>query len=116
MKFDINLKVSGLEGLLSRAVFEQLLHMERKIMATQNELVDGLKALNTQVKKIGEETGGLIQKVDALQAALDSAGGTTPEVDAAMQDVRASLQGVDDLVKDVEVPPAPTPAEEPPTP
>lgn len=81
-------------------------------MATQKELVEGLKALNAQVTKIASETSGLSQKVADLQTALDAAGGTTPEVDAAMSEVRASIQAVDDLVVDLPE----TPEEEPPTP
>lgn len=118
MKFDINLNIRGLEGLLPRAIFEQLTHLERKIMATQKELLEGLKAVNAQVTKIGTETSGLSQKVATLQAALDAAGGTTPEVDEAMNEVRNSLQAVDDLVVDLPaVPDVPgTTEEEPPTP
>ena len=111
MKFGrpgIRFCIGSLERLLFRAVLERLSHLEERIMATQQELAADLKALGAQVTKIGAETQSLHHKVDSLQAALDAAGSTTPEVDAAMADLRASVQAVDDLVADA---PAPAPEE-----
>lgn len=95
----VNAPPSHLVGLV-----EQLLNKVTHIMATQAELAASLTALTTEVAKIGTETTTLLQKVDALQAALDAAGQTTPEVDAAMAALAAQAKTVDDLVPD-----APTP-------
>jgi uncharacterized protein YoxC len=71
-----------------------------KIMSTQAELAATLVAIGEQIVKIGTETDSLIQKVDDLEAALVAAGGTTPEVDAALAAVKAQLQIVDEKVQD----------------
>lgn len=60
-----------------------------------------LQALKDQVIKSRNE---IIKLVGDLTAALNAAGGTTAEVDAAMAALRAELQITDDLVPD-----APTP-------
>lgn len=100
----------SLERLLFRAVLEQLSSFEENVMASQQQLANDLKALGAQVTKIHAEVSGLSTKVESLQTALDAAGGTTPDVDAAMAEVRTALQGVDDLVADAEasVPGEPT--------
>ena len=77
------------------------------IMATNAELKADLDAVSAQVAKIGTETSATLQKVTDLENALANAGGTTPEVDAAMAALKAQVQLVDDLVPDAG--PAPTP-------
>jgi chromosome segregation ATPase len=82
-----------------------------KIMESQHQLAQDLTALTTQVQKIGTETTATLQKVTDLQNALNNAGGTTPEVDAAMAALKAQVQLVDDLIPDAPAPsPNPTPA------
>lgn len=71
-----------------------------KIMATQAELAAQLTALTGQVTKIGTETQATLQKVQELQDALNNAGEVTPEVQAAFDALKASVQSVDDLVAD----------------
>jgi septal ring factor EnvC (AmiA/AmiB activator) len=71
-----------------------------KIMSTQAELAASLAAVSTQVAKIGTETSGLQAKIAELEAAILAAGGTTPEVDAALAALKAQVQVVDDLVID----------------
>lgn len=111
MKHGLRFFTGSLERLLFRAVLGRLSQMEETIMANQQQLANDLKALGAQVTKIHAEVTGLSQKVTDLQTALDAAGNTTPEVDAAMGEVRTALQGVDDLVADAEasVPEEPTP-------
>ncbi len=76
-----------------------------KIMATQTQHALDLKAVTDQVAKIGVETGKTLQKVTDLEALLAAGGNTTPEVDAAMADLKAQAQKTDDMVPDA--PPTP---------
>ena len=69
-------------------------------MATQAELANDLTALNDQVTKIGTETEGLKAAVASLEAALATAGSVTPELQAAVDNLKARVQSVDDLVAD----------------
>ena len=73
-------------------------------MATQAELAASLAVVSAQVTKIGVETSATLAKVAELEAALANAGNTSPEVDAALEALKAQVQVVDDLVVD-----APTP-------
>lgn len=71
-------------------------------MATQAELAQSLTDLTVQVNKIGEESKATLQKVTDLETALANAAtaGQTvaPEVQAAFDALKASVQAVDDLV------------------
>ena len=69
-------------------------------MATQQEAAAQLETIVTELVKIGAETQTLLDKVAALQAALDAAGAVTPELSQAIADVAAQAQKVDDLVPD----------------
>lgn len=69
-------------------------------MASNAELQADLEAVTAQVAKIGTETSATLQKVTDLEAALAAAGGTTPEVDAAMVALKAQVKLVDDMVPD----------------
>lgn len=68
-----------------------------KIMASQAELAQALVDLKTQLTKVAGEITGQIQ---ALEDALANAGGTTPEVDAALAEVKTAVQALDDLNPD----------------
>lgn len=69
----------------------------------QTELSQALIALKAQNEKA---KGEIVGKFAALEAAIANQGNTTPEVDAALSDLKVSIQGTDDLVPDE---PAPTP-------
>jgi uncharacterized phage infection (PIP) family protein YhgE len=68
------------------------------IMATQAQLAAQLTALATQAEKAKAE---VTTKLADLQTALDNAGSTTPEVDAALAALAAAVQATDDIVPDV---------------
>jgi hypothetical protein len=70
------------------------------LMASQAELAASLATVSAQVAKIGTETSSLVARVTDLEAALAAAGNTTPEVDAALEALKAQVQVVDDLVAD----------------
>ena len=69
-------------------------------MTTQTELATGIRAVTATVEKIAGETRTLIDKVAALQVALDNAGTVDPAVDAAMAELAAQVAVVDELVPD----------------
>lgn len=70
----------------------------------QVELAQQLTALKQQTDKANAE---IVAKVQSLEDALNAGGSTTPEVDAALADLKTSIQAVDDLNPDA---PAPAPA------
>lgn len=59
----------------------------------QQELQAALEAANAKIDKIVTEVQNLI-------TAVQTAGNTTPEVDAAVASLQAKLQGLDDLNPD----------------
>lgn len=71
---------------------------------TQEELLAELTALKAQNEKA---KGEIVGKIATLEAAIAAGGSTSPEVDAALADLKGSIQGTDDLVPDA---PAPEPA------
>lgn len=66
----------------------------------QQELAQELANLKTQNDKARAE---VLAKIAALEQAIANAGNTTPEVDAALAELKASVQTDDDIVAD-EVP------------
>ncbi len=81
-------------------LLHQLIRKVDTIMATQAELAEDLRTQAAKIDKIGTETDGLKASIADLEQALLNAGNTTPEVDAAMADVKSRLQAVDDKVTD----------------
>lgn len=79
---------------------QQSLLNQNKIMATQSELAAQLTALTAQVDKVKTE---VVEKIAALEEAIANAGGTTPEVDAALEALKSAVQTVDDINPDKEV-------------
>lgn len=75
----------------------------KKISMTQEEELAFLKALKDQNEKA---KGEILAKFAVLEGQIAAGGSTTPEVDAALADLKTSIQGTDDIVPDA-------PAEEP---
>lgn len=92
------------------ATKQDLVEMEKRIVMTQKELADQLTALTGQVQKIGTETAALEQKVNDLESALNAGGDVSPEVQTALDALKAQVQVVDDLVPDPTPAPTPDPA------
>lgn len=86
-------------------VLAAISNLKETFMATQAELAVELTAVKDQVIKVGNETRTLISRVETLTTALENAGGTTPEVDAALLAVKEQLVIVDELVPDAPPPP-----------
>jgi chromosome segregation ATPase len=108
MRIDVHVYLPADESQLSRllTLVSSLTGKVNTIMANQTQLAADLQALRNQVAKIGTEITATLQKVTELEAALAAAGGTTPEVDAAVEGLKTQLQAVDDLIADA---PPPTP-------
>ncbi len=68
-------------------------------MATQAELAQALHTTSDQLDKAKTE---ILQRVQELTDAVNNSGQTTPEVDAALERLRTSTQGLDDVVPDVQ--------------
>lgn len=71
------------------------------IMENQTELANQLRGLKDQADKARAE---IVAKIAALEAAMANGGPVTAEVQAAFDDLKASVQTVDDIVPDA--PPA----------
>jgi len=94
------------------ATKHDLEQMEKRIMATQAELVAKLNATLEQQKKSAVEiqavqasVDDLKKKIADLQAIIDAGGTVTPELVDAVNAVANQAQVVDDLIPDA--PPAP---------
>ena len=85
---------------LSNGALSQISESLANIMTTQSEHANSLATVTAQVAKIGGETRTLLDKVAALTVALESAGTTTPEVDAALAALQDQVGVVDALVPD----------------
>ena len=102
-----------------KLIYERQGEIMSTLVEVTNELKstnEQLKALKTQVTKIGVETGNLVtqaatltQKIADLEAVIASGGNSTPELDAALADLKTTagelttgIQAVDDEVPDVQ--------------
>ena len=74
---------------------DNILRGQQYIMATQTELAEQLTEIKTNLT---EAFGELSAKITALEEALANAGQTTPEVDAALADVKAIATTLKDIV------------------
>ena len=85
---------------VTRRSFNKLILEVLKIMTTQAELATEMAAVQAQLVKIGEETSSLLLNIIELTALVEAGGNITPELQAAVDAVKAQAQVVDDLVPD----------------
>lgn len=81
-------------------IYDYLRKLNKKlnqILMNQAELAQALSDLKAQNEKARTE---ILAKIAALEEALAAAGNTTAEVDAAVADLKASIQTDDDIVPD----------------
>jgi hypothetical protein len=93
----VYLAPAGLQSALDNIV-SQL----KGIIMDQTQLAADLVALKAQGEKAKAE---IIAKVAALEAAIAAGGVVSPEVEAALADLRGTVQGIDDLNPDEVVAP-----------
>jgi hypothetical protein len=67
------------------------------ILMTQAEELQLLRDLKAQNEKAKAE---ILAKIQALEDAIANGGATTPEIDAALADLKTSIQSTDDIVPD----------------
>jgi len=101
----------GLSGLFAGIVIAYLIFKKKtetpdldsihlkldNIMATQAQLAQELRDVKAQNDKSRTE---ILAKIAALEEAIANAGNTTPEVDTALAELKASVQTDDDIVPD----------------
>lgn len=69
-------------------------------MATKQELIDGLQTVSTSLDKISGETTALNDKVAELEQALGNVDNIPAEVMTLLDEVKAKVKAVDDMVTD----------------
>lgn len=80
-----------------KALFCKLETLQRKILMNQAELAQSLTDLGAQLTKASAEITG---KITELEAAIGNAGTVSPQVEAALNALKASGQALDDIVPD----------------
>lgn len=83
-----------------KQISAQLSNLKDQITMNNEQLAAQLQAMKDQNEKAKAE---IVAKFTALEAAVAAAGQTTPDVDAALADLKTSIQGTDDLVPDAAV-------------
>jgi division protein CdvB (Snf7/Vps24/ESCRT-III family) len=84
--------------------------LEEKIMAKTAAVIATIAALSTQLTKVNAEINGKIAK---LEEAIRNQDEVSPEVEAALNDLKAKVQGLDDIVPDQAQEPTPEPTPTP---
>lgn len=82
------------------AVLASLQQLKELLMATKAEFTASLDQVTAHVAKVGDETRTLIARIGDLTAAVEAAGNSSPEMDAALEALKAQVAVVDDLVPD----------------
>lgn len=115
---DINVNVHhyfhfpGEEAILERlgAISTSIEALKETITMNQQEAIDALTAVRAQQEKTANEIVALKGGVDTLnqtildlEAQLANAGNVSPELEAAVNAVKAQAQVVDDLIPDAPV-------------
>jgi len=83
--------------MFRRWLLRPVLHQLEKLTMNQAELAQALTDLKTQADKAKQE---IVNKVADLEDAINNAGSTSPDVDAALAALKSSVQGLDDLNPD----------------
>jgi uncharacterized protein involved in exopolysaccharide biosynthesis len=91
---------------LARQIDDRFCNLERKVMATMEQLQASLDAVGDQLTKA---SGEIQAEIKTLQDELAAGGLTTPGVDASVARLQGLAQALDDLNADAP-PPPPAPA------
>ena len=84
--------------ILEGATILLLFLIFKRLIMTQAELAQALRDAAAEADKAKAE---VLQKISDLEAAISTAGSTTPEVDEALAALKTSVGGIDDIVPDV---------------
>lgn len=105
MKLELDVNV-WLHAVQESKILSYLTGLEKKLMASQSEMAQQLRDMKAQNEKARAENADRLKK---LEEAMAAAGASTPEVDAALADLKASIQSEDDENPDATAPPAEAP-------
>lgn len=90
------------------SILKRIEHNMKEALMNQTELAGGLRTIQTQVGKVAKEQSdrfdALTKTIADLNAVIAAGGDVTPEVTAALADVRTALQGLDDTIPDSPTP------------
>jgi seryl-tRNA synthetase len=75
-----------------------------KIMANQQELAAQINEISGTITKIKGETQTTLDKVQELQDVINNQGGVSAELQAAVDNLKAQVQVVDELIPDAPPP------------
>jgi hypothetical protein len=100
--------ISGIWCFMLRlipATKQDMREMEKRLMATQAEALEQVKALTETINKVSGETAATLQKVTELQAIIDAGNGgdISDELQTAINEAVAAAKKADDLVPDAPV-------------
>lgn len=96
----INLNFNQTLTGLADKQYNEIVKLLKQIHMNQQEFAQELAGLKAQVDKANAE---ILAKITTLTQAIEAAGNITPEVQAALADLKASVQSTDDIVPDAEV-------------
>ncbi len=82
-------------------------------MSSQTELATQVRAATTQLQKISKESTATLATVEKLKEIIAQQENVSPELQAAVDELAAQVQAVDDLTPDIvePTPETPPPAE-----
>jgi hypothetical protein len=94
LKMKLNVDLPQLDEVLTE--LEEIKQILKEIKMTGAEALTAIQAVGTQLQKAQAE---IVQKITDLEAALANAN-LSPEAEAALADLKAKAQGLDDIVPD----------------
>ena len=94
---NININIHHHESNPSHVDMERIVSLLNTINMDQAELAQSLADLKDQTEKSNAE---IVGKLASLEQAIIDAGVVSPEVEAALADLKSSVQKVDDIVPD----------------
>lgn len=88
----------------TNSLLKTIIKNQNKMALSQAEAAAELVRIKDQILKSRAE---ILAKIEALEIAQQNAGNVTPEVEAAMAELKDAAQATDDIVPDAPVEPAP---------
>ncbi len=71
-------------------------------MGNQKDLAEEIKQTTAQLQKVGNESAKLQQKISDLEAVINNQSEVTPELRAAVDELKTQAKIVDDMVPDAQ--------------
>lgn len=90
---------------LGAALVNDLQQLENRIMSKISELAGTLQEVTQHVAKIGSEVAGVKTRLAEVETQLANLDEVPPDLQAAVEALKAQVQSVDDLIPDAVVEP-----------